>query len=633
MNRISNPWQIATNLCVMVSLLLSLGIPRAIAQQENQTKIESITLDNYSISGQVTLENGTPVEGVTITASKITNVLVQDEADAPVAQAQVFRNGNLEGTTDIEGGLYISGLADGDTLVARKKILEQSTSKQSHNQDSTQNWAYRVYVTSLTIPKDTDPVPYTVSDSTTVQVLVLRKSNTLIGFNILAVVEWDANSVYLGELLQGFQKASNYLYDATDGQMVLERVTINDNNQNMGNADYQIRASNQETPRGHVNGILPYDLHIFLGRYWSGESANQGSWMNYYGYSTQIHEFGHYGLGLYNSYYFYLTMTATKIDSWCTSLLMHFNTTKQTNATLMDYQYNATEFADRDVPSQWSSTCELTDQWQKTGKSDWEAILDLFRDTTPEPRWTLRRPANYSGVVSGPTVIPLSNWTQVMIGSDASTGVCEPPRTYRVTEPSGAPVSGAGVVLRKGGWDIEQGKTDKQGNITVLGAAVGDQLVVNYWVLNLLSKTINVSCGSHSLLYQDSDLEDIILQPAAFDLQVFTQPGGIAGQVQVTVISSVSLPSSPLANLTQHGGAALMVPLVYDGELSAYVGQITLDPNLPQSGVIVVQAMDAGNEFSGSLFHFQPRDRPAEPGYEHLVERWTGGYFPAFRHS
>ena len=135
---------------------------------------------------------------------------------------------------------------------------------------------------------------------------MIKKANTLIGFNILAVVEWDANSIYLNEVLQGFDLASKYLYDATDGQMLFERVTIYDNNLNIGDADYQIRASNQEWPRANMNGLFPNDLHIFLGRYFNGESSNDGSWQNSNGYRTQIHEFGHYGFDLYDSYYYYI---------------------------------------------------------------------------------------------------------------------------------------------------------------------------------------------------------------------------------------------------------------------------------------------------------------------------------------
>jgi len=554
-----------------------------------------------SISGHVTMEDGTPVEGATITASRITNILVQDEAGTSVAQAQVFRNGIIAGTTDAEGRLYIQGLVNDDKLVARKQVYEQITNKSNHNQDSTQNWAYRVYLTNLTIPKDTDPVPYTVSNNNTVQVLVLKKSNTLIGFNILAVVEWDANSEYLNDLVQGFKNASQYLYDATDGQMLFKRVTIYDNTRNMGDADYQIRASNQEWPRADVEGLLRSgDNHIFLGRYFNGKSSDWGSWEYTNGLRTQIHEFGHYGLGLLDSYYYYLTDFPTTIElkSWCTSFLVHHNTSGQTNATLMDYQYNATEFADRDVPSQWSNTCELTDQWKKTGKSDWEEILGFYQDTNPEARWTLRRPANYSSVVNGPTAIPINHWTQVAVASNANTGVCEPPIIYQVTDPTGKPSVGAGVVLRKGGLDIDQGKTDDDGNITILGAANGNQLVINYWILNLLTKTINVTCGaqSNSGSLQAIETDTIILQPAAFDLKISTQPGDMAGQLRLIVKTSITLPTPPQASLTQHGGSSASVPLAYDDGLASYVGQITLDPDLLYSGVIVIQAIDAADQ-------------------------------------
>ena len=85
----------------------------------------------------------------------------------------------------------------------------------------------------------------------------------------------------------------------------------------------------------------------------------------------------------------------------------------------------------------------------------------------------------------------------------------------------------------------------------------------------------------------------IVLLPAAFDLHVFTQPTDIADEIQVVVQTPAELPSPPLATLTQYGSAAVSVPLVYDDNLSAYVGQISLNPNSVFSGVIIVQAIDA----------------------------------------
>ena len=265
-----------TNLLVLIGLIFTQGIPVATQAASDQ---QSIT---YSIFGNVTDKSGIPIAGVSISANlNPVSVLVKDEVGNPVIGAQVFHNGNLAGSTDSSGLLTISGLAVGDKLVARSRIVEITTNKKNHSQDLTQNWAYRIYTTSLDIPKDTDPVPFTVSGINSIQQLVVKKSNTLIGFNILAVVEWDANDTYLSELQQGFRNASQYLYDATNGQMLLENVTILDDNQYMGDADYQIRASNQEWPRANVNGLLSNEnLHVFLGRYFDGSSANQGSWSN-----------------------------------------------------------------------------------------------------------------------------------------------------------------------------------------------------------------------------------------------------------------------------------------------------------------------------------------------------------------
>lgn len=263
-------------------------------------------------------------------------VLIRDENGNPIANAQVFRNGSLAGKTAGDGTLTIPGLASGDQLAARLQVHEESSRKNNHSQDASQNWAYRVYITSMEIPKEGDPTASIVADPSLTQILTLRKSNTLIGFNIVVSVEWDANSGYLNELQQGFQSASDYLYDASDGQMLFEHVTIEDNNQNMGDADYQVFASNQVWPQANVGGILSNsDLHVYLGRYFDSKSSNRGSWTASNGFRTQIHEFGHYGLELYDSY-FYQDIQGNKIDSDCTSSSIRTNQTSDVNVMHQD---------------------------------------------------------------------------------------------------------------------------------------------------------------------------------------------------------------------------------------------------------------------------------------------------------
>jgi hypothetical protein len=525
-------------------------------------------------------------------------VLVEDENGDPIDGAQVFTNGALAGTTDADGTLIIPDLAIGDRLVARFRVTEVPSRKDHHSQDSSQNWAYRVYITSLDVPQSGDPTPWTVPDPSMTQTLTIKKSNTLIGFNVVGSVEWDANSSYLDELQQGFQSASNYLYDATDGQMLLERVTIYDDNQNMGDADYQIRASNQEWPRANVGGILSTEnLHVFLGRYFDGQSANQGTWTGSNGYRTQIHEFGHYGLGLYDSYFYY-DSSGVRHDSHCTSAEIRTNHTPEINATLMDYQYNASEFSMQDVSGLWSAQCEDTDQWKKNGQSDWGTILGHYEDTSSPARWEMKTPADYGGVVVGPGLQPVNGWSTVDVGNDASTGVCEPPPSYRVEHLWGAPAKGASVMLRKGDMAIAQGKTDDNGEITVLGASSGDRVVVELWGIDLRINSILVDCGTlgHS---QDAIIQPtvIVLQPAPFTLGISTAPGAAANQVNVIVKTSTELSGAPAAYLTQNGAdSAVLVPLSYDAGLQAYTGMAALDTNMAASGTIIAKAADTSSE-------------------------------------
>ena len=145
----------------------------------------------YSISGQVTDSSGNPVPGVLITATRYSgSVIVHDEAGNPVSGAQVFRNGILAGTTSTEGKIIIPDLQAGDFLVARLRIAEVATGKNNHSQDSTQNWGYRVYITSMDIPVSGEPQQYSVVDTGIDQVLVIKASNALIGFNIVASVSY-----------------------------------------------------------------------------------------------------------------------------------------------------------------------------------------------------------------------------------------------------------------------------------------------------------------------------------------------------------------------------------------------------------------------------------------------------------
>ncbi len=556
--------------------------------------------DSYTVSGTVTDAVGAPMPNVIVEAAMQVaegfepgTVVVVDEHNHPVSGAQVYRDGTLAGQTAPDGRLIIGDLAAGEALVARLKAYEQASPKDHHSQDATQNWAYRVYTTSMEILGTGEAQPAVVVTPYITQTLRLRKNNTLIGFNMLVSVEWDANEDYLEELREGMERASQYLYNASNGQMLFERVTIYDNNQHMADADYQIRASNQEWPRAHVGGLLDgADLHLFFGRYFSGRTASWGSWTRSSGYRTMIHEFGHYGLYLWDSYLDQNREPA----AYCTSAAMRTNTTPGINATLMDFQFNATQLAMRGVPGLWSAACEESFQVYATGgESDWDTIVDRYQDYTSPARWTLKTPADYGAVVPGPTAIPVTAWSVVTIGDDAHTGVCNPPPVVQVQDRSGRLSSGAVISLRTSSRTIAQGKTDDQGRITLLGASAGDRVVVNLWGWDwdLRINSAEVSCPPALAAASEAD-NTIVLQPAAFGLTASALPSAVEDQAQLRVSASVALPAAPVAHLTQHGtDAAVVVPLAYDDVLQAWTGMVMLVPDLPPSGNLAVRAENA----------------------------------------
>jgi len=533
------------------------------------------------------------VQGVTITATSETGaVAVKNEVGDPVSGAQVFRNGSLAGTTSADGTLMIADLAAGDALIARRLVMEKPTNKNNHNQDSSQNWGYRIYITSLDIPVTGEPAPLIVTNPAIEQVLTVKTTNALVGLNIVVSAEWDALTGYLAELQQGFEGASRYLYDASDGQMLFERVTIWDNREQWSNADYHFEATNQLRPhvKSPIGQLLEANIsHPYFGRDWGGP-YNQSN-----GFRSFIHEFGHYGLGLYDSYT--RLVDGRKLeDAHCTSAAIRTNYSPATNATLMDYQYNASEFAMRDVGGLWSSECENTEQWQRLGRSDWETIvaIDLYKDMQSPARWQLRTPATHGALVAGPTSIPVDSWTAVNVGGNANTGVCDPSPTYRVEHLWGSPAVGADIVLRKGDRDIEQGETDDNGEITVLGAADGDRIIVGLWGHDLRINSTVVGCtsGYRSQATEATEPSLIVLEPAAFDLTVSAVPGDVANEVTIFVKASVELAADPVVQLTQSGADSAQVPVTYDAASQSYSGSYALRTELPQTGTLVATALD-----------------------------------------
>jgi len=334
---------------------------------------------------------------------------VLDETGEPLTDATVYHNGkavidalNGSPTTDINGNLVLENLAMGDTLVAMALLHDQPTARDGHG-----GWGYRVYKTNLPLNNNGEPLPFTaVMTGTGPQTLTVRADNPLVLFNLLVSIEWDATEEYIQQIVTATQKASSYLYDVTDGQMSFGRVVIYDEGQYWADADIQISTKNTVRPYAFVGGIASSDkAHtIRLGRFWNGGSGSSGAWSEPAGYRTLIHEFGHYALNLYDSYFLRLTGPdgfSHQVDAFCTSKDVLTNSSDATNASIMYYQYNASELADKN--HNWDEKCKDTEQYhQNQGRSDWETVAEFYHG----PGWTVKTPSARSAMMAGPDEFP-----------------------------------------------------------------------------------------------------------------------------------------------------------------------------------------------------------------------------------
>lgn len=576
-----------------------------------------------------TLFLGTMEDGVWRGISDTSTIEVLDEASAPVSQAQVFRNGLLVGETSSEGRLEIP-LSSGDQLVARKLLKTWNSPRSYHDVSQPSAWTYHLYITSLDIPVGGEPTPAVVSNPAAHQTLTVRKANTLIGFNIVASVEWDASAQYLEELRQGFENASAYLYDATDGQMLFERATIYDNSQALSGADLSVRTSNRSWPTAYIGGLLlrpersAAGNHFWVGRYFNGRTSNEGAWNLLDGYSVLIHEFGHYGLELFDSYFAYYG--SSKITAYCTGAEILVNGTADINATVMQYPQVTSELSILNVPGLWTDACLHTAQYQLNHQSDWETVVAVYKSPAPEA-WTIMTPAAANQVIVGPHGIPVSAWSQAAVGGDAQSGVCDPSPVFRAIKPSGEPIMGTKITLNHGGRLIEQGETDNSGYITLLGAAPGDQVffmtsTALLGALHLSSTPITfiaastVTCptgraqGQSKGYTSSPSATTVVLQPAAFRLEIQVSPADSPDPLHANlmVTASTTLAAAPQATMMQLGADnPVAIPLSFDPGAQAYLGVIPLVDGFPAEGVVQVQAVDllSNQVHATSDFHLE----------------------------
>lgn len=522
--------------------------------------------------------------GVTVT------VRVENENGAPLGGAEVFLNDSYGGSTFASGTMQLHHVLFQDELAARYLVDHHYANKAWHGwlYGSPGDWSYRTYQTSVDFGDAGDAQIDSVTNTGTTQVLRVRRDNTLVGFYALVSVEWDADEEFLSQLRAGFESASAYLYDLTDGQMLFEVIDIWDRRARWNDADYRIHASNQIRANADVGGIWGgQDKHVYTSRYEKDLSAIEHDWDDPQGFRTLVHEWGHYGLDLYDEY----LNADGEVGGRCTTdrEKMPFEWDR---ASFMDNPFKTTEMCSS-LPLHPHSTNTM--QHAENGGPCWDTVINRFDDEHSPPAWLLEQPPDRGSIMQGPTGIPVAGWVKTRV-INADGGACPPIDTEWVYEHDGSPAVGFNTWVDRGGWQLYQGKTvfnpvKKAGVITILGARPGDTVRVSKVLAKVHSGSWIVQCPAAGAAALSAALQ---VAPDPFALEVRARPLADGTTIEVTVQPSAALAAAPEVTVWQAGAAVAVTPSMAldDG---VYIGTAALDPALDPRGQVLARATDTEN--------------------------------------
>jgi len=578
------------------------------------------------------------------TISQPTVIHVSDEMRANVKDAEVYVNGGRVGLTDISGNLTLSTLSTADNLIARKLVFEKPSHRANHATGSTQNWSYRVYNTSAPVNNDGTVTSLPVTDPAVVQELQLNRQNSIIGLHLVASVEWDAAPTELMAIRDDkINPASQFLYNATDGQFFIEQVELVDDATFWDDADYRIYANWSLRENGTFN---EFNARCFLcPSHWMSMQRNSAA-------NTFVHEFGHYGFDVNDEYADGSMPGTLDPNVHCTSNVDAANCLNGTDSTVVDFgTYQAKSSCIMWVQNCTAKLCSnRSDNPHARGtrqgdRSCWSKIAEKFRDSERErsffTRWALQTP-DTRGAVVGTLPNLISGWApRVAIDNRSRANLCQP-FDVTVNDSSGR-LAGGIQVWNRTFYDqnILQGMTtgddpatpaDEGGRMTVVGLHVGDQLsaggppfvidncsrasldgprdhvspnriqLASLDPIPLGSVTASTLAGFDPFsILQGKTVREVKLASQPFPLLIAFEPTELAGQARVRVRADAELKDAPQVEFSLTGTTSVQrVAVSFDQRSRAYMGIVN---NLPVAtqGTILATAVDTTNRIATRL--------------------------------
>ncbi|MCB0032560.1 MAG: VCBS repeat-containing protein, partial [Anaerolineales bacterium] len=371
-------------------------------------------------------------------------------AGANTAQLMANSNGGQPFETDEQG--YLSGRGEiglGDQLIALVPTTPPAWLPANK---------VEVYLTNG-VPSTQSLAGHSVAEPG-VQQLVVSQDNKLVLFNLDVSLEWDArqDDIYMTSLEFHLRRASDLLFDWSNGQMALGHINLYHNREMWEQADIRILASNRYRPNATKGGLvsdittdpsLPTITYgpgqLRMGATWNrtGQAAADLSedWAR-----TLVHELGHYLLFMDDNYFgFDENGNFINIDS-CTGVMA--NPYRDSDEDGYDEFHSDTN---------WLTNCAQTASNVGTGRSDWATLATFY---------PLQKPANGIVAINGPNGNPFVVTFETKT-TNASTTIED--QSFTLIGAAGGPYFAAASA---------QGFIARQGtHIINLGNATRDQLL------------------------------------------------------------------------------------------------------------------------------------------------------------
>ncbi len=399
-----------------------------------------------------------------------TQVRVMNEQGEGVPDALVYRLGSAQQ----QGGDLISSLA-GDPFITDSQGYLQGRGRLEIGD--------QLFAMSAAVYSDTHVLYHTSGaplelgvESLSVatsgeQTLTVSPDHPLILFDLIVALEWDAsnNPAYLEQLRSNLLRASQYMYDFTNGQMALGWVTVTQNADDWAYANVVVHSANNVRPYAHQGGIvvtetvdlehpdIVYDVgQITMGSSWN-RYGNPGQNIGDDWAITLAHEFGHYMLFLDDVY----------IGLNPDGFLVPVDTCSGSAMGDLYVDPNNTEYIGDDAF--WQANCAETLTNQTLQRNEWETIALWYED--------LNAPTSLAQTNAGPALMPY-NFTTIEITDPLTpTDALEDP-TFYLDYVNGTLASSQSLAyLMRDDYVVPLGRpTGGQNRIKAYGAQPGDRL-------------------------------------------------------------------------------------------------------------------------------------------------------------